>query len=301
MSQYMHSKLNASGVRPSCLLVLVLAAILFIAAPSYVYAAAGRDNTERVLDQANLFTAKEKEGLEQQVKAGQDASGMDLVVLTISDADGKTAQEYADDYYDEHDFGTGSDHSGALYLIDMDNREIAVSTLGRMTRYLTDERVDRILDAAYKKVSEGQYAASAQAAIGGITAYVKTGIPDGQYNYDSETGKVDSYNPRSITWYNVLFALVAAGVIALLPCIATRNQYKMRTEHRQALNYRMSYRSGSAFAFHNANDLFVNRIVTRRRIQRDSNSSSGPGGLSGRSTTHTSSSGRSHGGGSRKF
>lgn len=303
MSRYIHNQSKKKRILPR-FTALLLALLFLIAAPASVYAASGSDGRDRVIDNANLFTAKEKKSLEEQVKDARDTSGMDLVVLTINDADGKTAQAYADDYYDQNDFGTGSDHSGALYLIDMDNREIAISTLGRMTRYLTDERIDSILDAAYEKVAKGQYAASAKTAISKIASFVEAGIPDGQYKYDSQTGKADYYKKRSITWYNVLFALGAAGVIAILPCIATVNQYKMKSAHRQALNYRMSYRSGSAFAFHNSNDLFVNRIVTQRRIQRDSNSGYGGGrggGFSGRSTTHRSSSGRSHGGGSRKF
>lgn len=292
MREYINGKLKK--------IMVLLFAVLLLAAPITGYAASGEDGRDRVIDNAGLFSAKEKETLIKQVKEARDASGMDLVVLTVSDAGGKTAQQYADDYYDSHGFGTGSDHSGALYLIDMDNREIAVSTLGKMTRYLTDERIGGILDAAYEKVSEGKYAASAQKAIGKISGYVEDGIADGQYNYDSETGKTDYYKKRSVTWYNILFALGAAGVLAILPCIATVNQYKMKTQHRQALNYRMSYRAGSAFALRATNDLFVNRVVTRRRIQKASDNGSG-GGLSGRSTTHTSSSGRSHGGGSRKF
>ena len=38
---------------------------------------------------------------------------------------------------------------GLALLIDMDNREITVSTSGIAIRYLTDERIENILDAGY--------------------------------------------------------------------------------------------------------------------------------------------------------
>lgn len=73
-------------------------------------------------------------------------------------------------------------------------------------------------------------------------------------------------------------------------------------------NFKLSYRKDSAFRLGNrVTDLLIGSYVTQQVIaSQDHRSSKGSGGgrslsFGGRSTTHRSSSGRSHGGGSRKF
>ncbi len=59
----------------------------------------------------------------------------------------------------------GDDASGILLSIDMDNREIYVSTTGYAMKVLTDARVEKVLDAAYDSVADGNYAEGALGAI----------------------------------------------------------------------------------------------------------------------------------------
>lgn len=73
---------------------------------------------------------------------------MDAAVVTAEENPG-SAQAYADDFYEAHGFGTGSGRDGALLLIDMDNRELCISTEGKMVRYLTDSRIEAVLDDMY--------------------------------------------------------------------------------------------------------------------------------------------------------
>ncbi|MBP5793935.1 MAG: TPM domain-containing protein, partial [Spirochaetaceae bacterium] len=72
-----------------------------------------------------------------------DKYNKEAVIVTTSDAQGKSAEAYADDFYDENDFGTGSGKDGVLFLIDMDNRKIHVSTSGSMIDYLEDWRIEK--------------------------------------------------------------------------------------------------------------------------------------------------------------
>lgn len=259
----------------------------------------------RIFDNADLFTDEEEKLLEEQVYKSVEEMGMDLAVVTTSDASGKSPVQFADDYYDANGFGIGEDSSGALYLIDMDNRELYISTHGGMIRYLTDDRIEVIIDEAAPYAGDGDYSGSAQAVIRAIEACLAAGVVDGQYNYDWETGSVSPYyKPRNkrLDWYEILFAFAGAGILAALPCISTINQYQMKKQHKQSLNYRLAYRGASSFAFHLSNDQFFNKQVSQRRIPRNTGSGgNGRQASSGRSTTHRSSSGRSHGGGGRKF
>ncbi|WP_125143136.1 TPM domain-containing protein [Clostridium transplantifaecale] len=274
-------------------LAAVLSVLIVLASPGPAYA-----GEQRVFDNGGLFDKEEKEALEQTLASFHDEWQMELGIMTTDDAGGKSTERLADDFYDRNGLGVGSDHSGALFVIDMDNREIHVSTLGRMADYLTDERIEKVLDAAYGYVSDGDYAGCSYAALKEISSYMEAGIPANQHDYIRS-----DYRP-SLRWHEVVFAFVAAGTAAALPCISTVNQYKMKKEQKQALNYRFSYRGNSEFQYRLVNDLFLNRMVTQRRIPRNtgnSGSGRGPGSSAGRTTLHRSSSGRMHGGGGRKF
>lgn len=259
----------------------------------------------RVYDRAGLFTEAEKKQLEEQIRETKEQIHMDLAVLTVQEAKGKGPVDVADDFYEAQDLGIGTDHSGALYLIDMDNRQLYLSTEGKMVRYLTDARIEKILDRAIEAMESGTYASGAKAAIEEIQRMVKAGVEEGQYHYNELTGETDPYRKRRLTGTEILFSIAAAGSLAGFTCLSTVNRYKMKRQHKQALNYHMAYRGNSNFIFDQSNDQFINKMVSRRLIPKiqtgTGGGSSSGGGSSGRSTVHHSSSGRTHGGGGRSF
>ena len=120
--------------------VLMLSSSLLLSTcfASAVFAA----DTPYVYDQGNLFSYSEADEISEKIESLTDSCDMTFAVVTTLDAEGKSAQEYADDFYDEHGLGVGDDYSGMLYLIDLDNGELYLSTSGQMIRYITDERVD---------------------------------------------------------------------------------------------------------------------------------------------------------------
>lgn len=275
-------------------LTVLLSVLLCMAMPWAVFA-----GEQRVFDNAKLFDASEKEELEQKLSSFREEWQMDLGVLTTESTGRKTVESFADDFYDQQGMGEGSSHSGALIVIDMGSRELYISTLGDMADYLTDERIEAVLDSAYGYASEADYAGCAAAAVDRIASYMDDGVPAGQYDYIRK-----DYRP-SLEWYEILFAAAIAAAAAVMPCIGVINQYKMKKERRQSLNYHFSYRGSSDFKYDVVNDMFINKMVTQRRIPRNTGGSGpggrGPGSFAGRTTLHRSSSGRMHGGGGRKF
>ncbi len=277
------------GNKINKIMCLFAALFLSFSGSFYVFAA-----DTRVFDDAGLFDAYDKEEIETRIEAVINSENIDLAVVTTEDAEGKTSEAYADDFYDSHGFGTGDDASGVLLLIDMDNREIYVSTSGYAARVLTDNRIEEVLDSAYDSVADGYYADGALAAIDSIETYMELGVPDGQYT------EVRIEKVRTLKWYEVLIAAAVAAIAGGLSCLSVVRKYKMKREHSQSLGYHMSYRADSTLNFVKNEEQFVNRSVVTRRIPRNTNSghSHGP---QGRSTMHESSSGRMHGGGGRKF
>ena len=258
-----------------------------------------------VFDEAGLMTDAETAALEERITAIRAKTEIDLVILTIDDAEGKTSMEYADDYYDEGLFGVGASASGVLFLIDLDNSEAWISTSGRAIAQLNDSVIDKILDDAYEGLSSGDFYAAADSFLDGADRYLKPA------SKPASNGAPLDYVP----------------IIGTLgPIVATFFFY--RTVKRR---YQKPKKGGNAaaekpyqvaFRLTQNDDQFLGRRVTSRYIPpppppvhinsgggcsthiSSGGRTHGGGGRSfssGGGTRHTSSSGRSHGGRGRKF
>lgn len=255
----------------------------------------------RVFDHADVFEGSREAQMNEEIAEAKDHIGMDIVIVTTEDAEGKSAEAYADDYYDYGDFGMGDEASGLLFLIDFDNREIHISTTGFMIRVLDDNRIEAMLDDAYAYMEEEDYAGAADSVIKNAVYYFDKGVKGDQYNYDRETGEISVYRkPKKITLVEFLIALILPAIVGLRFTSSVRNQYGMKKEKKLGSLALLSYRNTSHFQYALRQDDHTGRQTSTRIVASSTSSSGGSFGGS-RSTTHSSSSGRSHGGGGRGF
>ena len=263
----------------------------------------------RVFDQTGLFSETEIIQLEEKIVQCRKSTKMDVVIVSAY-ADGeRSAEEYADDYYDYGGFGVGKKASGVLLLYYMDGPgqpggECYISTAGTMINMLTDERIESILDDVYGDLGNRDFAGATEHFLEDVKAYVKEGVESGQYTYNRDTGEIVRYH--SIRLYEVAIAMVIAGILAGSVCLDIKKRYAMKQSSREVSNSLQAYRADCAFHFSVAGDKMVNKYVRSVPIPRNTSSGSGGRGHSGsssagRSTIHTSSSGSSHGGGGRRF
>ena len=79
----------------------------------------------RVDDLAGLLSENEIQSLKETAAALSEAeeTGIDVLLVTTDDAEGKTSEEYGDSYYLDH----ADSDDGVLFLIDMDNRQIHIT------------------------------------------------------------------------------------------------------------------------------------------------------------------------------
>ncbi|MBS6196182.1 MAG: TPM domain-containing protein [Clostridiales bacterium] len=257
---------------------------IYLLMPAAVWAAEGKT----VVDQADLLTDQEEQLLEEKASRLSEEWNQDFVLVTTANAEGKTSEEYADDYYDYNGYG----ENGVLYLIDMDNCNVQLSTSGAMIRFLPDYRIELVIDAGYEQLQAGNYGDCLMNMLEETEAYMEQGIPDDQYTYDVETGKISRY--RSITTVELLIALAVAAAVGIIFAVSVTASYKMKHG-----SYSYPFQNKGRMDLTHRDDDFINEVVTRRKIPKDT--SSGGGGGSGKSSVHTSSSGRSHGGGGRGF
>ena len=81
-------------LRKRIALSAVTALTLFVAVPVYA------DTYDAVYDDAALLSDEEQQSLSEEITNLQETTGWEIFVLTTEDAQGKTAREYADDFYD---------------------------------------------------------------------------------------------------------------------------------------------------------------------------------------------------------
>ena len=72
--------------------------------------------SDAIVDEADLLTQEQEDDLAGLALSIRNTYNMDVVVVVVSSLDGKTSQEYADDYYDYNGYGIGDDYSGVLFL-----------------------------------------------------------------------------------------------------------------------------------------------------------------------------------------
>lgn len=239
-------------------------------------------------DLADVFTRDEKAFLQTESRKLSDAYQMDIVIVTTYDAQNKSSRAYADDFFDDNGYGVGAERDGILLLIDFDNGEVYISTSGQGIRYLTDQRIESILDDIFDSgFADGQYFRGATTFLDSTETFLRQGIPAGQENVPE--------GENSLSLFDGLAGLLASGASGLGFFGMTKRKYKGNPEPGV-----FDFRSHSMVNLGMTTDNLVNSYTTSRIIPQAPPPGSGSSGA-GRSTTHRSSSGRTHGGGGRKF
>lgn len=247
------------------LALIVLAILLISLAPA---AFASQPEQPLIVDMADLLTSREENDLEDLAREIRDSHQMDVVIVTVDSLEGKSAQDYADDYYDDHGYGVGSQYSGVLLLIDMGSRQWHISTCGDAIKAISDRDVDALFEAMSDDLSDGEYYQAFKQYLNALDDHL-----------EKESG-----GPGIMAVVIALLVGLAAGGIGLL---ILRSGMNTRRKQSSAGDYlkRDSYH----LRVHR--DMFLYSRVSKRPRPKDNSGSS----------VHRSSSGRSHGGGGGRF
>ena len=108
-------------------------------------------------DNADLLTDAEEALLLDKLNEISSRQQFHVVVVTASDVDGRSSMDYADDFYDDNGYGLGEDRSGALLLINMEDREWWISTCGFGVTALSDDDIDVIGEEITPDLTDGNY------------------------------------------------------------------------------------------------------------------------------------------------
>lgn len=181
------------------------------------------------------------------------------------------------------------DDDGCLFLIDMDNQEIYLSTSGTMMEYLTDHDVESILDDAFEQIIDGDYYGTFD------TFFVSTGevleqkvpeesLPQEDYlNEDPvyEEMKGGSTEEQDVVIENLMeeeqtvnsassfdYSPVIALFLAIIAAFFTRRtiigNYQMKFVDR---DYENDAYSNAKLKVYDKEDRLINTFVNSRRIE----------------------------------
>lgn len=251
--------------------------------------------SRRVYDYADLLSDSEEALLEDDISAFISETGMDFIFLSDDSAHSTSSKVYAADFYDAGGFGMGDELSGALYFIDMYERVPTFVTHGTMIQYITDSRLNEILDQPYDDLANGDYYGAAELALELTRKYVAKGIPEGQYNYDQETGAILT-TPYNYLTRSELIASCAVGLaIGLIVWFGVSRGYRLKGNSG---GYDVS-RNASCHVTGGSDRYIRTAVSAVTKSPPPSRGGGGGGGFSGGgSGTFHSSGGGSFGGGS---
>lgn len=236
------------------------------------------DNTLKIYDYAKLIPDDKEKEIYNMIKKFISKYNMDMAIVTINENPKSSSMGYADDFYDYNDFGVGVNKNGLLFLIDMDNRKMWISTTGKAIEIYNDKRIDAILDYTYDKISKKDYSECAEQFIKYATYFAKKGRNGGD-TIISTSKMIKS---------SLICSSIATAIFIIIGVCSHRKPQK----NREASKY-----ISKQLKLTEQTDQFLDKHVSQTRRVESSSSS----GESSGSSTHSGSSGTSHGGGGRSF
>lgn len=263
------------------ILTLFISLLLCMSA-AFPAAAAGDSGYGRLADEAALLYDHEAEDISAKLDGISKAHNFDVAIVTVNSLDGKSATEFADDYYDEN--GYGSD--GIMLLLTMDDRDWAITTRGFGITAFTDAGQSYIMDNVLDSLGEGKYYTAFYDFAyycDDLLTQAENGTP-----YDVKSNENESSEKKNpVIWIPV--SVILGALISLL----LKKQKKKSLKNVKFKKDAADYTAAGSLTVTGRTDTFLSRTVDRRAKPKD--------GGSGGSSTYTSSSGATHGGSSGKF
>lgn len=255
---------------------------------------AAKDPAPRLTDQADLLSDSEEAKLLEKLDEISKRQQADIVVVTEKSLEGKSPMEYADDFYDRNGYGFGDGKDGVLFLISMEERDWYISTSGFGITAVTDAGREYMSERFLDDLKEGEYAAAFTLFAELCDDYLtqaRTGAPYDASNLPKEP-------------FAFFGCLITAFGMAFLISLTATGIMRSRLKSVRSQPAADSYVKKGSMNLTKETDLFLYRHIERREKPKENPNNaghSGGSGYSGGSSTHTSSSGATHGGGGGKF
>ena len=241
---------------------------LFIILAMLINAAASFAQMPVVVDEPGFLTDAELEELVSGFEALRARYGVEVAVYIEDVMSASDAQNAADNIYDRN----GYDEDGIMLYISRSPRNYQYTTSGYGITAFNDSGLEYIDNAVLPYLRDNDY-------YGALNMFMQKA--DELLKLDAE-GTPYSAHDSTDTLIMIAIVLIAPVLVALF--MTSAKQKKMKTAVSD--NYANSYMKQGSMNLANSRDIFLYSVVNRREKPKSSSLS----------TTHTSSSGHTHGG-----
>lgn len=263
---------------------IFFAALMCILLPVYAFAETEGESVAeyyRLSDPAGVLTAGEEAELSAKLDEMSLRLNTDVAIAAVDGIeDYGSIQECADDVYELFGYGRGSEKDGVLLLVSVGSREWAISTCGFGVKAFTQAGIEYINEKIKPAFAGGDYAGAFNTFAQLCEEFIKQAKSGEPY----DRGNL----PRgelSLVWIPVS---VGIGILLALIIVGGMKGRLKSVRSQAAAN---SYMKKNSLNITESSDLFLYSTVKATEKQKKETGSS----------THTSSSGTTHGGGSGKF
>ncbi|MEI7884658.1 MAG: TPM domain-containing protein [Clostridia bacterium] len=223
------------------------------------------DTKVKVYDYADLWTTVEENQLQQLATEFVNNEQMDIVVTSTNDSKNLSAQAYANDFYDYSGFGIGKYRAGLVLSVNMDLREVYISTCGSAIPIYPDEKIQQMLDSITPALTSENYATAASNFI--------------------QQASLIAANYQNYSFYLINFLVPFVLALLILGIMIAMSKRKVKIAETA------DYFVAGGLNLKLEEDLFLHKNTVSFKIPTNSGGSSGSIG----------SSGSSHGGGGSSF
>lgn len=230
---------------------------------------------EYAVDSAEVLTTDELETLKSKLAQISDENNIDVGVVTVDYLDGKSAQEFTNDLFEQNKFGKGENRDGILLLVATEDREWAMSTHGSAKEAFNEEGLDYLSGEFLPYLSDDDFYSAFENFADNAqelgTMYV-AGDPYGEGEYvDDENYPVDENIVEEEKGINnevwIPLSIVMGCAISLIIMMMYKSQLKSVKSESRADDYLIDMKLVKS------QDIFLYRTVTRTMRPKNENNS----------------------------
>lgn len=237
---------------------------------------------EYAVDSAEVLTTDELETLKSKLAQISDENNIDVGVVTVDYLDGKTAQEFANDLFEQNKFGKGENRDGILLLVATEDREWAMSTHGSAKEAFNQDGLDYLSGEFLPYLAEDDYYSAFENFADNaqeLCAMYVDGNPyrieyDEEGNLPVEGEPIKEKGINNSVW--IPLSIVIGCAISLVIMMMYKSQLKSVKSESRADDYLMDMKLVKS------QDIFLYRTVTRtmrpKNEDHGNNFNSGGGG-----------------------
>ena len=135
------------------------------------------NHTDRLLDFSGLLTEDRAKDIRKRLQDIRDTFGIDIIVLTAPNADGKDSEVFNDDFYDYGGFGEGPDRDGIILFVNMDPnvRYYTISTCGSCIDSIPNDYIEQIYDRMLDSFADGAYGDGIEEYVNSVARKLSAG------------------------------------------------------------------------------------------------------------------------------